>query len=1018
MLLSGGPRVVSSQLRPGAEIIANNSPVETAIGFDRPVAPPPNYASRLTRLEDGRTFPLVATWLEYENYSYRIEYPPVPPGTYELRLLSMYITESSGARLDGELANDTFPSGDGLAGGDLVLRFTAVETEEFVPLSPKQLQAFPVSSGAIDLQFFSGSDNAYGYVVERADGDGPFVQIADKAGGRTLVGKYTDATAQPGVGYRYRVRNYSKIGRRFGPYSNEVAAQVLPPELALPVQTLTAQPGLWPDWLTEVNGSVFFTMTGNTDSANGRELWKTDGTPEGTLRLYSGKARSLVDFNGTLFFAGWDADAGYELWKSDGTVDGTVRVADVRQGPAGSSMPRMLGVLGDQLLFAAAFPGMSEHYREYEIWKTDGTAEGTARVTDVLVCVDDAPEFTVGDPLWEAHQYSRTHAVSGRYLYFRRGDGLPKAELWRTDGTAEGTQRVLAISDESEPRWFTDFGGRLFFTAHARPVPDVGQLPPRALFRVDETVAGPTAVRVFTQGTFVGGPHLAYLTTVNGQLFFSADTQRLGRQIHVSDGTAAGTRMVGAVRLGFNDSQYSIVDAGGTAFYFANYAPPSLFKSDGTFAGTVPVREFDFTYAWPDRSPYFILPVGNKVVYSDGNVLWHSDGTRAGSYQVAPVGPQYSGQGGTLGFSGPAAVAVGDRVFFSTKQPDGGRELRVVTVTPPAAPAGLQVEPVAAGAQRHAGPGPAAAQAGLRVSWNDMSANESGFVAERSRRSDFGVIDKILYAPPNASTLVDTTALAGVAHFYRVRAANAGGASPFSNTAAPPATVAGRHVFYNNSAFDGFNPVANSDDDAAVAHDKHPLVPGATSTPANVTNYSRGLNGLLIDVAGLWGEPNTNDFEFHVGHGAHASAWAAAPAPAVSVRRGAGASGSDRVTFTWPDGTIRNTWLRVTTKSTDRTGLAGTDVFYYGNLAGDAGTAAPARVDASDRFAVRAARAAGDLTSRFDFNRDGRVDVLDELITRANQGQSLPLLTAAPPVGPLAIPRRARSAYDTLALGA
>ena len=99
-------------------------------------------------------------------------------------------------------------------------------------------------------------------------------------------------------------------------------------------------------------------------------------------------------------------------------------------------------------------------------------------------------------------------------------------------------------------------------------------------------------------------------------------------------------------------------------------------------------------------------------------------------------------------------------------------------------------------------------------------------------------------------------------------------------------------------------------------------------------------------------------------------------------------------------GAIRNRWLRVTVPAGAATGLAAPDVFAFGNLAGDAGTAgpsAPPRVDAADLIAVlRARRAApADVINRLDFNRDGRVDVRDLVIGRANLGKSLAALLLA-----------------------
>jgi uncharacterized delta-60 repeat protein len=119
--------------------------------------------------------------------------------------------------------------------------------------------------------------------------------------------------------------------------------------------------------------------------------------------------------------------------------------------------------------------------------------------------------------------------------------------------------------------------------------------------------------------------------------------------------------------------------------------------------------------------------------------------------------------------------------------------------------------------------------------------------------------------------------------------------------ASPFPQVAAVHAFYNNSAFDGRNPAANAADDAAVAPDKGPRL-AAQSSADDVTGYSRGLNGVMVDVANLpTDKPLTaDDFAFRSAAGG--GAWDTGPRPAsVTVRRGAGAGGSDRVTLGWND---------------------------------------------------------------------------------------------------------------------
>jgi subtilisin-like proprotein convertase family protein len=219
----------------------------------------------------------------------------------------------------------------------------------------------------------------------------------------------------------------------------------------------------------------------------------------------------------------------------------------------------------------------------------------------------------------------------------------------------------------------------------------------------------------------------------------------------------------------------------------------------------------------------------------------------------------------------------------------------------------------------------------------------------------------------------------------------------------PASAVVAREVFYNNSLFDGRSSAADAADDGAVATDKQALLPGQTASAANVTNYSRGINGVMVDVANLpaGATPVLDDFDFHVGTTGDPTLWdRPAAIPQVSIRRGAGVNGSDRITFTIRDGGVARKWLQVTVKATANTGLAQPDVFYFGNLIGDTGSgnsASAARVTAADVAAVRAAlnKSNRPVTDAFDFNRDGRINASDYAIVRNEMGASLNLLTAA-----------------------
>jgi hypothetical protein len=221
----------------------------------------------------------------------------------------------------------------------------------------------------------------------------------------------------------------------------------------------------------------------------------------------------------------------------------------------------------------------------------------------------------------------------------------------------------------------------------------------------------------------------------------------------------------------------------------------------------------------------------------------------------------------------------------------------------------------------------------------------------------------------------------------------------FTVTVEPSAAeVVDRHIFYNNSALD-----AGGDDDAAIDPSKTPLLQGvATST--NQTSYSRGINGLMIDISGLTGTPTSGDIGVRVNQAANPDTWSPGPAPeSVTVRPGEGSGGSDRVTLTWADGAITNQWVELTVLAGANTGLGTDDVFYVGNTVGD--TNDDGAVDADDLatlFGEFGLRGGAELAS--DVNIDGRVNLTDFAIVRSNFGTSVGLPTLPATAPPAAAP--------------
>ncbi|MFL6196116.1 MAG: ELWxxDGT repeat protein [Thermoanaerobaculia bacterium] len=181
-----------------------------------------------------------------------------------------------------------------------------------------------------------------------------------------------------------------------------------------------------PQYLTAVGGRLYFAARREGDPSGRLLPWASDGTDAGTEPLADaalkdvhfadgddleeGRRPRFVELDGRVYFAASDPAHGDELWKTDGTPEGTARVRDIAPGAFGS-YPRGLVAWQGRLWFRArdAAHGM-------ELWTSDGTAEGTRLVQDI------AAEGSWSMPL--------KLTPTGTGLYFTANDGVHGRELW------------------------------------------------------------------------------------------------------------------------------------------------------------------------------------------------------------------------------------------------------------------------------------------------------------------------------------------------------------------------------------------------------------------------------------------------------------------------------------------------------------------------------------------------------------------------------------------------------------
>ena len=389
-------------------------------------------------------------------------------------------------------------------------------------------------------------------------------------------------------------------------------------------------------------GDVYY-FTGE-DTEHGEELWITDGTKSGTVLVKDinpgtsdSIIRDMTSINGVLYFAADDNDDNNhrQLWQSDGTEAGTMIVKEISFTSSSTGTAFSAGVDSitkvNEKLYFSAFSGVLENGGGQHLWESDGTEAGTKQVSDSITNVPSNPMFlnSGGDKLffmasdlssnsldlWVVDAINATatnlQAFNGYdiphgfvniddtfYLLMSATAGSSNKELWVSDGTMPGTEKIKDIPSAGLIKSIdlVNVNGTLYFSSH-----DNGSTGTADLWKSDGTAVGTMLVKNDTAWTFFGAP--VELTEANSQLFFSASNNAnilFGNELWISDGTTDGTRVLKDFRpssdegsdpeiLGVLDNNL-LFEAdeednsfGGTSTY--------LWKTDGTEAGTIKIQK-------------------------------------------------------------------------------------------------------------------------------------------------------------------------------------------------------------------------------------------------------------------------------------------------------------------------------------------------------------------------------------------------------------------------------------------
>jgi ELWxxDGT repeat protein len=478
-------------------------------------------------------------------------------------------------------------------------------------------------------------------------------------------------------------------------FTSELVANL--PVVDGPILSSNPGPGV------EMSGFFYFFAT---DGALGRELWRTDGTAAGTTLVKdirpgsegsptdasnAGDTGQLFLVGSTIFFIADDGVHGKELWKSDGTPAGTVLAVDLTPGPADTNFYYLRA--GASALWFVVLIGADE-----VLYKTDGTAAGTVAITGPSGVATTEKLFTFAAPFGSSVVFL-TQAATG-------------LKMWRSDGTAAGSQLLESPLDMSGIGGLFPLGSEVYIFGLAniggssRDVIKRRSLTPGGTAQLVESVdsttggvayRGQTATHLFyASDTTSGSTHTHVLASVtagqmavlrdsvvdssNNTSFFQAGV--LGSnfyyyltgstQLKRTDGLTNGVLGVDLATLGI--TQAGSFALAGTRLFFsgtnaAKGTEPGL--TNGTPGGTA---LFDAVAGTASSNPTLLGTLGGLIFFSaddgvNGRELWKTDGTQVQTVLVKDIAP------GTATVAPVEAVAIGNTLFMSMDSPGNGREL-------------------------------------------------------------------------------------------------------------------------------------------------------------------------------------------------------------------------------------------------------------------------------------------------------------------------------------------------------
>lgn len=341
----------------------------------------------------------------------------------------------------------------------------------------------------------------------------------------------------------------------------------------------------------------------------------------------------LVELGGYSYFTATSLSTGRELYRANLSTGQTELVTDLLMG-SGDANPQSLVVMGSELFFTAQYsyidpnapPGGSPETR-FGIWKTDGTASGTQLLSQIEGIVSLSSNPRSG------------YVANGRVLFFV-GEESSGEQLWSTTGLANGTSLIKTFSPFMGPITSGRLpsivsNGLLYFNREV----DTG-MGNHSLWRTDGTSSGTFELRHTASSIPVGlsSPFDPSLTAIGSTVFFVSYDASTGTELWKTTGTVGSTQRITDINPGVSNAAPNAMISFSSAIYFsANDGSHNreLWKTDGITTTLVkdinPSSFGDGLYAQSEMFTIF----GGRLYFSadsgNGLELWRTDGSGPGT---------------------------------------------------------------------------------------------------------------------------------------------------------------------------------------------------------------------------------------------------------------------------------------------------------------------------------------------------------------------------------------------------